>query len=302
MIAFKNYAEMIDFVKTSSTKKRCAVVQANSKHTLEAIVCAFTDGFVEPLLIGNEVSIRKHLSEIGKKSAQEIAIIPTSNAEESAQKAIDLVRLNQADMIMKGHVETAVLMHSVVKNRSWMQTGNIISILGAMELAFYHKLLFHTDGGLIPHPDLHQKKMMIENAVIVLRRLGIDCPKVAVLAGVEKVSSNMPETVVAHALKEMNLRGEIKNCIVEGPIPWDMAVHKEAALLKEFESHVAGDTDLLIWPDMTSGNIIAKAFNFSGIGKAASCVIGTKAPIIMSSRASEREEKYRSVALASAVA
>lgn len=148
------------------------------------------------------------------------------------------------------------------------------------------------------YPDLLQKKVIIENTVEVLRNMGYVKPKIGILAAVEKVNSKMPETVDAHELKQMNLKGEIKNCIIEGPISYDLAMDKEAAMIKGYDSEVAGDVDVLIVPNITVGNVLGKSLVYSAKAKMAGCIIGAQCPIALTSRSSTAEEKYLSLALA----
>ncbi len=299
-MGYRNFSEMIKAVKAKNKRKRCAVVCADSRHTLEAVFSAFRDGIIEPLLIGDEYGIRGCIEEIGE-GAGEVKIIPAESSEEAVQKMISLVRNGQADMVMKGRVETSVLMKAVLNKRNDLRTGKTVSVFTSIEIPTYHKILTATDGGLIIYPDLDQKKHIIENAVGALRMMGTPCPKVAVLAASEFLDPKVVESVDARALKEMNLRGEIRDCIIEGPISYDLAINKRSAELKGFDSLVAGDADLLVWPNMVCGNITGKALALSERGKEASIVLGAKIPIILPSRGLDADEKYRAIALASAV-
>jgi phosphate butyryltransferase len=301
MRVFKTFQEMIDAVKARKSKKRCGVIAAGSRHTLEAVLRAKKEGILEPILIGDEERIKDRLRMING-DAGTMRIIPTRSHEESAQMAVDLVNAGEVDCLMKGRLETGTMMRAILSEKSRMKKGKIVTVLTVMEIPTYHKLLGMTDGAITLYPDLTQKRHMIEICVDATRRLGIPYPKVAVMAALETVNPKMPDTVDAAELKEMNQQGEITDCVVEGPISYDLAVSKEAAVIKEYQSPVAGDADLLLWPDITSGNLAAKALIFSGRSKTGACVLGTKVPIVISSRSASTEEKYRSIVLTTAVA
>ncbi|MGV8059778.1 MAG: bifunctional enoyl-CoA hydratase/phosphate acetyltransferase [Smithellaceae bacterium] len=300
VMGFNNFNEMIKAVGARKNKKRCAVVAAESEHTLEAVIKAYKEGIIEPILIGDERLIKKHLGNING-STGEMKILPTSSHDEAAQKAVDLVHAGKADCLMKGLLDTGTMMRAVLSDKNKLRTGKIVSVMTMMEIPTYHKLLAMTDGAITLYPDLNQKKSMIENAVEALRTLGIPRPKVAVMAALETVNPRMPDTVDAAKLKEMNKKGEIENCIVEGPISYDLAISREAAQIKEYESPVAGDADLLLWPDITSGNLASKALMCSCRSMTGACVLGTKVPIIISSRSATTEEKYLSIVLTTAI-
>ncbi|MGV8057469.1 MAG: phosphate acyltransferase [Smithellaceae bacterium] len=299
-MGFKNFDEMISAIKMRKNKKRCAVVAAESKHTLEAVVKASREGLIEPILIGDEPLIREYLEKING-NAGGMKIIPTASDEEAAQKAVDLIHAGKADCLMKGRLETGTIMSAVLSSKNKLKARKIVSLLAAMEIPGYHKLLYTTDGGITLYPDLKEKKLLIENAVEALIKLGVPCPKVAVMAALETVNPKMPDTVDAAELKKMNEKGEIKNCFVEGPISFDCMYNREAAQIKGYESPVSGDADLLIWPNITAGNLAGKAMYCLTHARFGVCVLGAKVPIIISSRSSTTEEKYLSIVFTSAL-
>jgi phosphate butyryltransferase len=296
-MGFTKFDDMVQAVQARGKRIRCAVVAADSRRTLEPVLTARKDGFIEPLLIGDVAAIESYLREIAGTS-EGFTVIAASTFEAAAQKAVDLVNQGKADLIMKGRIETSILMRVVLQRENNFRTGKLVSGMTILEVPSYHKLLAYTDGGITLFPDLEQKKQLIENAVAALRKIGIDCPKVAVTAAVEVVNPKMPATVDGRALREMNERGEIKDCIIEGPISYDLAISKEAAQAKGFESPVAGDADLLVWPDVNAGNLAGKALIHSAHARTAAMVLGAKVPILISSRSSSFEEKYLSMALA----
>jgi phosphate butyryltransferase len=296
-MTYSNFDEMIAAVKAKGKKKRFAVAAADSRHILKPVLSAYHDGFVEPILIGDAGIIHGYVEEIAGKIG-DIVIIPAGSPLEAAQKAVALIHEGKADCIMKGRIETWTIMGVLLRRESKLRTGRIVAGMGVLDIPSYHKLLAVTDGGVNLFPDLSEKKLIIENAVAALRGMGIDCPKVAVTAAVEVVNPKISATVDARALREMNERGEITNCMIEGPISYDLAISKEAARAKGFDSPVAGDADLLVWPDINSGNLVWKALVHSAGARAAGGVLGLKVPIVASSRAASFDEKYVSLALA----
>lgn len=294
---YKNFYELIQTIKKSKTVKQAGVVAADDRHTLEAVVQAYKEGIVEPILIGKKKIIIEILNDLQFDYAN-ISIIDSKSPEDAVEVGVALAKDGEVDFLIKGLVETAVLMKAVVNKENQLRTGDLISSIAFLEIPTYHKLLAVTDGGVSMYPDLEQKKKIIENAVECLSKMGILDPKVAVLTAVEVLNPKMSETVDAAELKKMNFVGELKGCIVEGPISYDLAISKEAAKIKKFDSIVAGDADLLVYPDITAGNLVTKALTFSGQAKGAAIIVGAKVPIVFLSRSSSAEEKYLSIVLA----
>lgn len=298
-MVFKNFAELIESVQGSEVKKRVVVAAAQDEHTLEAVFKAKKDNIVEPILVGNKAKIKEVLNSLNE-SLEDSAIIDVVNDVEAAVKAVELINENKADFIMKGKIQTADLLRAVVNKETGLRTGSVMSHVVIHEIPTYHKLLAVTDGGMMMYPNVEEKKQIIENAVNTFVAMGYENPKVAVLAAVETVNPKMPEAVDAGMLKEMNENGEIKNCIVEGPISYDLTMNKESAQIKGFESPVTGDADILIVPNITAGNILGKSLVYSAGAKMAGFIVGAKVPIVLTSRGSSAEEKYLSLVLSAA--
>jgi phosphate butyryltransferase len=296
---FKNFAELTKSVQGSKVKRKVAVVSAQDEHTLEAVFKAVKDNIIEPILIGNKVKINEVLNHLNE-SLDDGAIFDVENDIEAAEKAVKLIHENKADFIMKGKIQTADLLRAVVNKENGLRTGNVMSHVVIHEIPTYHKLLTVTDGGMMMYPNVDEKKQIIENAVSTLRAMGYEKPKVAVLAAVETINPKMPEAVDAGVLKEMNQKGEIKDCIVEGPISYDLTMSKESAQIKGYSSPVVGDADILIIPNITAGNILGKSLVYSAGAKMAGFVVGAKVPIVLTSRGSSAEEKYLSLVLSAA--
>ena len=298
---YKSFDDLIKKVQNLDSMKKVAVVSAQDEHTLEAVFKAKKDNIVEPILIGNNKKIIEILSRL-HESVLEESIINVESDSEAAEKAVELINENKADFIMKGKIQTADLLRAVVNKENGLRTGKVMSHIVIHEIPTYHKLLAVTDGGMMMYPSLDEKKQILENAVSTFLALGYENPKVAVLAAVETVNPKMQESVDADMLKKLNIKGEIKNCIVEGPISYDLTMSKESASIKGFVSPVTGEADIIVVPNITVGNILGKSLVYSAGAKMAGFIVGAKVPIVLTSRGSTSEEKYLSLALsASAV-
>lgn len=297
-MSIANFAQLVQRLKENAPK-RVAVVAAEDKHTLEALLLAYQNGIATPILIGNAPVISAYLEEVGFP-ADAAFVVQADSHEEAAQKAVAMIHDGEADFIMKGLLETATLMKIIVSKESNLRTGRVMSHLAFLEVPTYHKLLAVTDVALNTTPDLAQKRQILENAVLTMRNMGIDKPKVAVMAAAEEVNPKLSESVDAYELKQLNLAGEITGCVVEGPLSYDLAIDKEAVAIKRFNSEVAGDTDLMLVPNLVAGNLLIKALTFSGGAKAAGFIVGAKVPVVLTSRSSTVEDKYMSVVLAAA--
>ena len=293
----KSFKELAAAASAMPVKTVVAVVEAHDNHTLEAVIEARKDGIIEGMLIGNEEKICEILTANGANPA-DYQIIGTNALEESLQVAVENINAGKATAIMKGKLETGQFMKAIVKKENGLLAGGLLSLVGLYEHANYHKLLAVTDQGLNTYPDLNGKKNLIINAVGLLKKLGIEEPKVAVLAAVEKVNPKMPESVDGAELKKMNQEGEIAGCIVEGPISFDLAVKQGAAAIKGYESPVAGDADILVVPDIAAGNILVKCMTDYAGAMTAGTILGAKVPVIVTSRRAEASDKYYSIALA----
>ena len=300
-MVYTKFTEIIDKVKGDPQVKRIALTAAADEHSLEAVFEATKEGIVTPVLVGDKAEILNILAKIGfEVPDQDIYDVPDD--KESCEFAVKLVREGKADFLMKGKVDSGVYLKAVVDKEKGLGKGGVMSHFTMHQAPGYHKILVPVDGGMVTYPTLEQKKAIIENTVNTLIDLGYDCPKVGVLACVEKVNPKMPETIEANELKEMYLRGEIKNCIVEGPISYDCAVDKEIADFKGYESPVAGDVDVFLAPNIHAANIMGKMLVCTCGAIMAGFIVGAKCPLVMTSRGSSSEEKYLSIVLAAAAA
>lgn len=292
----KNFDELITMLRSQPVKKRVAVVAAQDEHTLEAVIRAYHDGLVEPVLLGD---VQKISDLLKKYNAEHLAanITGIEDPVMCAEKACELARAGEIDCIMKGKIETGTLMKVLVNKEKGIRKGSVMSLLAVMSSPNYHKIFGITDVGLLTYPDKAQKKAAIENAVEAFHALGIEEPKVAILAAVEKVNPKMPETVEADELKSEGIKG----AIIEGPISYDLAMDSESAKIKGYSSPVAGDADILLVPDIVSGNIAAKTITVIGGGRTGGTVLGALVPVLLVSRSASADDKYMSIVVSALV-
>lgn len=295
----KNFQEIIDKVKGSPSKKRMVIAAAGEEHTLQAALHARKEGVIRPILVGDKIEIDKILNELGESIPQE-DIYDVCDVKEAAEKAVELVREGKGDFLMKGFLDTSVILKAVVNKEKGLGKGGVMSHFTMFEVPNYHKILAAVDGGMVTYPTLDQKKAIIENTVSVLKSYGYENPKVGVLACVEKVNPKMPETVEADAIAKMNADGEISGCVVEGPISYDCAMSVEVAKTKRYEGQVAGNVDILVAPNIHAGNIMGKMLTITCQAKMAGFIVGAKCPIVLTSRGSSAEEKYLSIVMSAA--
>ncbi|KLO21157.1 phosphate butyryltransferase [Marinitoga sp. 1197] len=289
----KTLQDVIEKAKTVS-KKKVVVVGAEDKEALIAVSNAYDEGFIDPVLIGKKEIIEKHLKELNK----EFDIVDVKTEEEAAEQGVRLVSSGAADIVMKGLIKTSKLLKAVL-NKEWgLRTGSVLSHVALIETDALNSLKLVTDGGMIIKPTLDQKVAIINNAVELAHSMGIETPKVALLAAVEVVNPDMPETLEAAIITQMNKRGQIKGCLVDGPLALDNALSEMAAKIKKIKSDVAGNADILVVPDIHAGNVLGKSAVYLANGKIAGLVLGAKAPIVIVSRADTAESKLASLALA----
>jgi phosphate acetyltransferase len=245
---------------------------------------AASHGLIIPILVGPKAQIealaKQHGLDLG---TTRIVDVPTSHA--AAAKAVELVRTGEAELLMKGSLHSDEILGAVVAKETGLRAGRRVSHVFIMDVPTYHKVLVVTDAAINIAPTLEDKVDICQNAIDLARALGVNEPKVAILAAVETVTSKMPATIDAAALCKMADRGQIKGGILDGPLAFDNAISKEAARIKGIRSEVAGDPDILLTPDLESGNMLAKQLTFLANADSAGLVLGAKVPVILTSRA-----------------
>ena len=257
-------------------------------------------GLIVPILVGPADKIRSAADEAGIDiSPYRIVDVPHENA---ASKSVELVREANAELLMKGSLHTDDLMAAVVARDGGLRAGRRISHVFVMDVPTYHKVLIVTDGAINIAPALEDKVEICQNAIDLAISLGLEKPKIAILAAVETVTSKMPATIDAAALCKMAERGQITGAILDGPLAFDNAISREAAKTKGIQSEVAGDPDILLAPDLEAGNILAKQLTFLAQADSAGLVLGARVPIILTSRADSVRSRIASCAVGMLVA
>jgi len=279
--------------------KTIVVAAAHDIYTLKALFEAMDEMPLEYVLVGNATKIYEIAKNLGKEVLEE-RVFNSKSDDETAFKAVELVREGIGDVLMKGSIKTGTLLNAIVSSETGIGKGGV-SYLSVIESPNYHKLLFVTDGGMCPHPDLAQKVQITKNAIDFLHKLGYEEPYVAALSAVETVNDKMQETIDAEELENMSKNGDFGKCILEGPLSIDIAINKESALVKEVESEVSGNVDLLICDCITTGNIFTNGLVYLGNAKIAGCIVGASVPIVLVSRGASDDEKKLSIMLSLAV-
>ena len=293
----KTIAEVVKAAKNSG-RKRVAVAAAQDASVLEAIVDAAFNGIAEPILVGDLAAIDALALEL-KLDLSRFERVSAASSAAAAEEAVRLVRTGEADLLMKGIVDTSVLLKAALNKERGINAGTLVSHVAIIETVSYPKLLFVTDGAVNIAPELGAKLAIIANAVRAAHALGIALPKVALLAAIEKVNyEKMPCTVDAAVIAQMARRAQVPGCIVDGPLALDGAVSAESARVKHISSEVAGDADILVAPDIEAGNILYKSLVDLGGAKGAGIVMGAAAPIVLASRADSAQTKLASLAFA----
>lgn len=288
-------SELIEKAKEKG-KKNLVVVGAEDEEAVEAASMAKKEGLIDRIfLVGNLEKIKK-LDSLG-----DFELVDSRDEAESCEKGVKLVSSKKAGILLKGLVKTSTLLKAVL-NKDWGLRGSgLLTHLAAVEVPALDKVVFITDGGIVIRPSLEEKVKVINNAVDVLIKLGYKTPKVALICAVETVTPSMPETMEAAIIAKMNQRGEIKGCVIDGPLGLDNALNLRAAEVKGIKSPVAGCADLLVVPDIHSGNFLGKSAIYFASGRIAGIVVGAKVPVVLVSRADTAESKLLSIAMACAV-
>ena len=292
-------SEILERAKKRDSRK-LVVAAAEDLHVLQAILLAQAENIIEPVLVGDTARILAICEENGL-DLEDIPLIEEKDPVEACKLAIQLIRSGEAEILMKGLVSSSPLLKAVLDKETGLRKNEVLSHAALFETPGYHKLLAITDAAMHVKPSLNEKISIIKNAIEIFHRLGINNPKVAVLGPVEKVNPKIQSTVDAKEIKKLNASGKLKGCLVDGPLALDIAVSCEAAMHKNIEGDVAGDADILLTPDLNSGNILYKSLIFLGGSTSASIIMGAQVPIVLTSRSDSEQSKLMSIALASAM-
>lgn len=277
--------------------RRVVVAQAEEEEVLVALAEAVKEEIAQGILVGDLEKIRVLCGQNGIKP-DDFTIIDSDNGYNSALECCQMIRQGKAEVMMKGAVPTKDFMRAILDKEKGLTTGRLLSHVAIFELKTYPKLLIVTDAAINIAPTLAEKVQILENAVEVAHSVGIETPKVGCLAAVEVVNpERMPSTVDAACLTMMNRRGQIRGCVVDGPLALDNIVSKEAASTKGIESDIPGEADIVLVPDIESGNVLYKSLTMLAGAKCASVMVGAKAPVVLTSRSDSHETKLMSIAL-----
>ncbi len=281
--------------KLSSGRVPLAVCMPEEADTVSAAYEAANLGFVDCIFVGNEKIIKTFIDKVAPGFKPEI--IHCETPEEAAFKSVELVRNKKARALMKGNISTPILLKAVLNSETGIKRSSVLSHVLVYE--WEGSLRFLTDGGMVTHPSLEEKIEIINNAKILAKSLGIDMPRIAVLSAVEKVNPKMPSTLDAAVLAKMGERKQFgKDCIVKGPLALDNAISLESAHHKGLFNEVVGKADILVAPDIDTGNILGKSLLYFGNVQAGGMIIGAKCPVIMLSRSDDKQTRINSIKLA----
>lgn len=297
-LTYSSFDQLLEKVRESASRRKvAAVVAAEDLHTLEAVIQAEGEGILSAILIGQAGKIREGLRAL-ERNQTSYEIVEAEEPREAAAKAAELVRNGAADFVMKGRIQTADLLSVLFSADSGMRTGKLMSHLAIVQIPNYHKLIGLTDVAINIAPTLPQKKEIVENAVAAMSGMGFEAPKIALLSASEAVNPKIAETVEAAELAKLNREGWLAPALVEGPISYDLAMSRESAEIKKYDSPLCGDVDLLVVSNMPTGNILLKALRYSANASSAGIVVGGRVPIVLTSRAVETQDKFLPLVLA----
>ena len=293
-------AQVVDLVK-SKPKKRLVAAFANDDHTIEAVNNAVDLGIIDAILVGDESAIHKVCKQLNIE-VNKFHIIHETDEMKAATLSCDLINQKEADILMKGALSTDKYMRAILnKERGLCPPNAVITHIAVVENPAYHKLLIASDCAIIPAPDLKQKQLILQHIIKTAHAIGIEKPKVAIIAPTEQMSAGMTACVDAAILSKMADRGQIIGAIIDGPISLDVAVDEEAAKIKKMSGGVTGDSDGLLFPNIESGNVFYKCstkFNKAEVG---AFLAGAKVPCVLSSRGDSSLTKLYSIAIAAAL-
>lgn len=291
---FADFQALIREVQKGKTFRLC-VAAAEDRELLQAVKMAVDLGFVYPILVGEKDRVLDAAYTAGLK---EYELIASEGPEQSSTMSVAMIREGRADVLMKGAINTSLYMRAILDRETGLRSGGLLSALAVYEVREYHKLIFCSDSGINAVPDLEQKKAILTNALTAMRSLGFESPLVAALAASEVVHPKVQSTVDAAELARLAGEGEFGPCVVEGPIAFDVAFDRHAAEHKGLDSVVSGEVDLLLSPNIETGNAVGKSWLTLNKAKWAGVVLGTAHPVVLGSRSDTAEVKINSIALA----
>lgn len=295
MTTIRNFAQLLEAARERAPK-RVAIVGGGQRQTLQCVRMAHEMQLAQCLLIDDPERVRRVAAEEGVDLGG-IEILREADMGEAAYRAVSMIHAEEADLVMNGRALPVELLRAALDKTKGLRIGKLVSDVSVFEIPGFDRLIFVSDVAIVVSPTLAQKTAIVQNAIDTAIELGVVTPKVAVLAATEMVNPEMPANMDAANLSKMAERGQIRGGFVDGPLAMDNAISVKAARMKGIESKVAGQADILITPDVESGNILAKAISYFARGHMAAVVVGAKCPIVMPSRSDPPEQKLISLAL-----
>ncbi|HQB77045.1 MAG TPA: bifunctional enoyl-CoA hydratase/phosphate acetyltransferase [Tenuifilaceae bacterium] len=296
-MAIEKLDQLFDVLR-SKQKKRLVAAYAVDEHTIEAVSMAIDMGIVEATLVGDEETIKK-VCAAHNIDPSKFRIVQEADEMKAATKAVELINGGEGDVLMKGLVSTDKYMRAILnKEKGLLPPKAVLSHVTVVQVPTYHKLLIVGDVAIIPAPDLNQKIAITNYLIKTAHSLGLEKPKVALLAATEQVSAGMQACVDATIISKMGDRGQIKGALIDGPLALDVAIDKESAQIKKLTGEVAGDADCIMFPNIESGNVFFKACTKLAGGELGAMVMGAKVPCVLTSRGDSVKSKMYSIALA----
>lgn len=293
--------DIVAAVKTRGTK-RLSVACGEDPHTIEAVGRAIKEGLVQAVLTGSKSKIEKVASD-NKVDPGLFKIIDEPDQGKALALAVERVRKGEADLLMKGLIDSSLYIRAIIdKERGILPPGRLLTHISVIQVPAWKKLIICADVAVIPYPDLEAKVQILNYLIAVAKKLNIEKPKAAIICAVEKVNPKMIPTTDAAILAKMADRGQIKGAIVDGPLALDVAFSKESADIKGVKTEVAGDADILLFPNIETGNVFFKTCGHLAGGEIGAIVTGAQCPCILPSRSDSEDSKYYSIALASLLA
>ncbi|WP_163324086.1 phosphate acyltransferase [Draconibacterium mangrovi] len=299
-MSINNFTELLEVVK-KQPPKRVVAVNGVDVSTLEAMHDAVELGFVIPIITGDRTIIEESCKKLGVNSS-DYQIYDAKSIREATDIAVELIHEDKADVLMKGMVSTDQFMRALLrKENNLVPTKGTLSHVSVMDNPNYHKLLVFSDAAVLPYPDLKQKILMTNYLICAAKSLGVEQPKVAVIAPTEQIIISIQSCMDGATIAKMSEHGQIEGGLVDGPMALDVAINAESAEVKGFTSPVAGDADCLLFPNIDAANVFYKTNSKLAKAEMAGIIAGAKVPAVVSSRGDSRKTKLNSVALASIV-
>lgn len=279
---------------SSDQKIRIGVVCANDEVTIQSVFNEKVRDYLEPVLIGDEEKMIPILAQNGFSAR----LVSAVTEEDCAAIGVEMVKKKEIDFLMKGHIQTRIFLKAVVDREKGIAVSDLLSHVALNEIPAYHKLLLTTDGGMVTAPSKEDKKILIKHGIEVMNKIGVEKPKVGLLAAAEKVNPKIASSVEAEEIMQELQAEAPDSCWIDGPISLDLSLSKAVAKIKHYESPVAGDADIVVGPDITTMNVLGKSLTVLAGAKMAGLIMGASVPIVMVSRGSTEEEKAYSILVA----